>query len=165
MKQKIIHTSVRVYVELIARIEAFLAATLIGVIVASIGLQIFIRVARGKALPWPEELAVILLICSSFMGAGALYKHHAHIAVDYFVRRFISPQKQDAFFKFVWFVSSVAFVALLIGALQGMGHAMKYTSGAAIPLQRGYLRLPVIFMCTTNLFASIVFLLSSPKRT
>lgn len=150
-------------VEIIGRVEAFLAAILLGVIASSIGLQIATRAIQGKALPWPEELGVILLIYSSFFGAGALYKNRAHIAVDYFVRRFVSPSNQKLVAKFAWFLSSIAFCALLIGAIKGMEHAMKYTSGAALPLQRGYLRLPLIFMCITNLFASVTFLFCPRK--
>lgn len=154
----------RRFVGFIARAEATLAAILLGIMASSIGLQIATRAISGKALSWPEELGVILLIYSSFLAAGALYKYQSHIAVDYFVRRFFSPSKQEILIKLAWFLSSITFFVLLIGAIKGMEHAMKYTSGAALPIQRGYLRLPLIFMCLTNLLASVTFLLNSRKR-
>jgi TRAP-type C4-dicarboxylate transport system permease small subunit len=150
-------------VELIAKVEALLAGILLGIVVASMGMQIASRSIWSKALPWPEELGVILLIYLSFLGAGALYKKQAHISVDYFVRRFIPAEKQDLMARIVWVLSMVAFGVLLIGALQGMEYAMRYTSGAVLAFPRGYLRLPLIYMCLTNLFASFFFLISTPK--
>jgi len=152
-------------VKLIERAESFLAGILLGVMVASMGLQIASRIIRGKALAWPEELGVILLIYSSFLAAGALYKKQAHISVDYFVRRFIPGEKQDLMARIVWLLSIAAFLVLLSGGIKGMEYAMKYTSGAVLSFPRGYLRLPLIFMCLSNLFASIVFLVSPPRET
>jgi TRAP-type C4-dicarboxylate transport system permease small subunit len=152
-------------VKLIERAESFLAGILLGVMVASMGLQIASRIIRGKALPWPEELGVILLIYSSFLAAGALYKKQAHISVDYFVRRFIPGEKQDLMARIVWLLSIAAFLVLLIGGVQGMKYAMLYTSGAVLSFPRGYLRLPLIFMCLSNIFASMVSLVSPPRET
>jgi TRAP-type C4-dicarboxylate transport system permease small subunit len=151
-------------VEWICKIEAFLAGFLLAIATGSIGLQLASRALRDRALPWPEEFCVILLIYLSFLGAGALYKQQAHLGVDFFIRRFLPKHKQALAARIVWFLSLIAFVLLLIGALKGMKHSMMYTSGAAIPIKRGYLRLPVIFMCLTNLFASAVFLLELPKN-
>jgi TRAP-type C4-dicarboxylate transport system permease small subunit len=149
----------------IEKAESFLAGILLGAMVASMGLQIASRVIRGKAFSWPEELGVILLIFSSFLAAGALYKREAHISVDYFVRRFIPGEKQELMARIVWLLSIAAFLVLLIGGIKGMEYAMKYTSGAVLSFPRGYLRLPLIFMCLSNIFASIMFLLSPPRET
>jgi TRAP-type C4-dicarboxylate transport system permease small subunit len=104
------------------------------------------------------------LIFSSFLAAGALYKRGAHISVDYFVRRFIHGEKQELMARIVWVLSIAAFLVLLIGGIKGMEYAMKYTSGAVLSFPRGYLRLPLIFMCLSNIFASIVFLVSPSKE-
>ena len=151
-------------VDLTGEVEAFLAGVLLGVASVSIWLQLASRALRGRAFSWPEELSVILLIYLSFLGAGALYKKQAHLRIDYFVRNFVPEEKQDIVSIIIWILSLVAFVVLLIGALQGMEHAMRYTSGAAIPLKRGYLRIPLIFMCFTNLFASVVFLVCPTNK-
>lgn len=156
--------SMKRLVEQIGRIEALLCASLLGSIVLSIGLQISSRIVRGKALSWPEELSVILLIYSSFFGAGTLYKRQAHLAVDYFVRRFVPCEKQRFIARLAWFLGFIAFGVLIIGAVKGLGYGMRYTSGAVIAIPRAYLRFPLIFMCATNLFASFVFFISPPSE-
>lgn len=126
----------------------------------SIWLQLGSRTFRGRALPWPEELTVILLIYLTFFAAGALFKMGAHIEVDYFFNKLIPSSFQPIAMKVVWSICLAVFVILLLSAWRGLGVAMRFTSGAAIAIPRGYLRLPMIYMCATNILACVVFILT-----
>jgi TRAP-type C4-dicarboxylate transport system permease small subunit len=147
------------------KVETFLATGFLGLIVASIVLQILTRLISGRSFSWPEELSVILFIYVTFLGAGALYKKRAQIGVDYFVKSFISAEKQYLFVKIMWLLGLGIFTIILLGTLKGLKHAMLFTYGATIPIKNGHLHLAVIFMCLTNIFASVVFLFSSEKSS
>ncbi|NMB17340.1 MAG: TRAP transporter small permease subunit, partial [Firmicutes bacterium] len=77
----------------VAKIEGFISGVLLGGCCAAIGCQLMARAFLGRALPWPEELCVILLIYLTFLAAGALYKTGQHIDVDYFVDRWVPDDK------------------------------------------------------------------------
>lgn len=147
------------------KVETFLATGLLGLIVASIILQILARLIIGRSFSWPEELSVILFIYVTFLGAGALYKKRAQIGVDYFVQTFISAEKQNIFVIIMWLLGLTIFTVILLGTLKGLKQAMLFTYGAAIPIKNGHLHLAVVFMCLTNIFASVVFLFCSEKNS
>jgi TRAP-type C4-dicarboxylate transport system permease small subunit len=142
-----------------AKVESWLSGLLLGGCCASIGCQLFARFVLGKALPWPEELCVIFLIYLTFLGSGALYKNNEHIDVEYFVDKWVPDDKRMLVFKFVHVCCLIGFIVLAIGTWRGLPRAMNFTTGAAIPIPRGYTRLPLLFMSITNILAAIAFLL------
>lgn len=141
-----------------AKIEAWTAGVLLGGCCAAIGCQLFARAFMGRALPWPEELCVIFLIYLTFLGAGSLYKTADHIDVEYFVDRWVPDGMRMLVFRFVHLCCLIGFIALAIGTWRGLPKAMNFTTGAAIPIPRGYTRLPLLFMSITNIVAAIAFL-------
>jgi TRAP-type C4-dicarboxylate transport system permease small subunit len=143
-------------VKLIGKIEGYIAATLLLITCLVNWLQIFSRTIFDNALTWPEEISVIMFLYFVFLGAGALYIKQADVAVDWFVQNYM-PNKQELIFRCIMFLNLVTFLVLFFGGLNGFHHAMKFTSGAAIPVPRAYLRIPIIIMSTSSIFTSIVY--------
>jgi len=143
-------------VKIIGKIEEYVAAILLLISCLAIWLQFFCRVFLNEALPWPEELSVVLLIYFVFIGAGAVYIKQGHIAVGWFVQKYM-PSKQELVFHFIIFLNVIVFVLLFFSGLQGLKYAMRYTSGSTILIPRGYLHFPLIIMSVSCTFTSIVY--------
>lgn len=56
-----------------------------GVLVLDVIWQVASRYLVGKPSPWTEELATILMVWASLMGAALCYARQMHLGVDYFV--------------------------------------------------------------------------------
>lgn len=154
----------RVLIQQLGRYEGYVAGAIMGVATASIWLQLGSRLIRGRALPWPEELTVILLIYLSSFAAAALFKAGQLIEVDYFFHKLLPFGLKAPWMKVVWAICLFTFAVLLGSALTGLPVAMSFTAGAAIAIPRGVLRFPLIYMCITNIAASLVFLLTPVPR-
>lgn len=72
----------------INRTFEYLTATLLVVMVGLILTQIIARVVIGNSFSWTEELARILMIWITFLGASFAFKYGAHMGIDYFVNKF-----------------------------------------------------------------------------
>jgi len=150
-------------ITILTKYEAIIAGILLAVSTLSIGIQLFSRMVFNVALPWPEELCVLSFIYLSFFGAGALYKSQGHLCVDYFVEHFIPNKNREWIDKFVLILNILTFSILLFAGLLGLKYAMKAFTGSSIRIPRGYYRIPIFWMCITNILASINFLLN-PKN-
>src|SRR5687767_3768856 len=58
------------------------SGTALVVITLIIPLGVFMRYVMGRPLAWPEPASVIMMVTFSFLGAAALYRADAHIAVE-----------------------------------------------------------------------------------
>ncbi len=68
----------------------FLTATVLLVILNALSRKFF-----GISLSWAFEVATILFIWSTFIGASAAYKHNMHIGIDLLVK--LTPKKLQKF--------------------------------------------------------------------
>lgn len=62
--------------------ERFVAGGLLIAVFAIIIFQVFTRYALNMPLPWSEEVARLLVVWLTFVGAGFVASRNAHIAVD-----------------------------------------------------------------------------------
>lgn len=67
--------------DVLDKIMEYVIVAMLGVMVVVTGAQIVCRVFF-TALSWSEELTRYLLIWSSLLGAGCVYKHSGHIAIS-----------------------------------------------------------------------------------
>lgn len=63
-------------------IERFVAGALLIAVFAMIIFQVFTRYVLDMPLPWSEEVARLLVVWLTFIGAGFVASRNAHIAVD-----------------------------------------------------------------------------------
>lgn len=62
--------------------ERFVAGTLLIAVFGMIIFQVFTRYVLSMPLPWSEEVARLLVVWLTFVGAGFVASRNAHIAVD-----------------------------------------------------------------------------------
>lgn len=62
--------------------ERFIAGALLIAVFAIIIFQVFTRYVLNLPLPWSEEVARLLVVWLTFVGAGFVASRNAHIAVD-----------------------------------------------------------------------------------
>lgn len=110
---------------LIGRVEELLGILLIAALAAVVNLQIFSRYVFNAPFIWPEEVSRLLLVWMSFVGAAALTRRGADIAVDTFV--LMMPGRARRLFHIgrdVTMIALFCFVAFqgveLAGAVAGM---------------------------------------------
>lgn len=63
-------------------LERFVAGALLIAVFAMIIFQVFTRYVLDMPLPWSEEVARLLVVWLTFVGAGFVASRNAHIAVD-----------------------------------------------------------------------------------
>lgn len=66
----------------LGRVEWFVAASCLVIIVISTALGVLFRGLFSIPLNWTNDLAVLAMLWLAFIGASALYKERGHIAVD-----------------------------------------------------------------------------------
>lgn len=64
-----------------------------GVLVLDVTWQVASRYLVGKPSPWTEEMATILMVWASLMGAALCYAKGMHLGVDYFVGLLKAPRR------------------------------------------------------------------------
>lgn len=67
---------------LLVNAERFVAGALLIAVFAIIIFQVFTRYVLNMPLPWSEEVARLLVVWLTFVGAGFVASRNAHIAVD-----------------------------------------------------------------------------------
>ncbi len=65
----------------------FAVMVIMGVLVLDVIWQVFTRFVLNNPSSWTEELAIILLIWVSLLGASVGFQRFSHLGVDYFVKK------------------------------------------------------------------------------
>src|SRR5690606_2337168 len=65
-------------------VSQWLAGVSFGTIVVLVAMQVFCRYVLNRPLPWPEELASLLFISMTYLGALVVPAKRLHISVDFF---------------------------------------------------------------------------------
>ena len=139
-----ISKSVHKVSDFIDRICCTVIIILIALMVLVTSMQIICRVFFS-ALSWSEELTRYLLVYSTFLGAGSVYKKNGHISV-LIVQQMLPPKFQ----KYV-----AMFVNVLCGILFGIAafYGFKYMSlqgnqlsaALRVPMKYIYMSIPIGF--------------------
>lgn len=146
-----------------------LAAILImGFLVIDVLWGVFSRYIIGHQSQWTEEVATILLMWVSLLGAGLAYAEKAHLGVDYFVGK-LDPSAQRVNEIIVHLiVGAFAVSAMMIGGWFLFSRTMAAEQTLpALKIQAGYKYIVVpISGCFMALFAleHIMELLNQKKN-
>ena len=97
-------------------VEALVALMGMGM-VAIVGSQVFARYALNHSLFWSEELARVLLIWLTFLGATSAYYRGAHPGVDALVSR-VGPRLQRRIRPLVHLAGMVLFGVMLVYGIE-----------------------------------------------
>jgi TRAP-type C4-dicarboxylate transport system permease small subunit len=144
---------------LVYRISCVIVVVLLAAMVVVTSLQIICRVFF-TALSWSEELARYLLVWSTFIGAGCVYKTGGHIAVT--IVRETLPKNAQKFLKILAHVlCGVFFVIATYYGFKYMGRQGSQLSAALrIPMRYIYMAIPVnscvMLLHTVNEISQII---------
>ncbi len=123
--------------------------TLVSIAIGGVlSLQAFSRYVLNASLPWPEELAEVLLVWLTFIGASVAYRRSAHLTLDVFVSRLRHPLEDIAaaisllggfaFFAVATWYGAAFFWSVKAMSLPALG-VSKGWSYVAIPLGCGFM--------------------------
>jgi len=124
------------------KICASICMILVALMVVVTGAQIVCRVFF-TALPWSEELTRYLMVWSTFIGAGCVYKHAGHISVT-LVQDLLPSSGKKGMQVLVHLLCGALFVIAVWFGIKYMGLQAKQLSAALrMPMKWVYLSIPV----------------------
>lgn len=127
----------------------------VGALVLDVLWQVFTRFVLKRPSPWTEELARMLLIWVSLLGASVAYARKGHLGVDYFVGLLPIPAKRLVEFAghglVIFFASSV----MMYGGWQMVSRTLSLRQlSPALQIEMGHVYLAIpISGCFIVLFA------------
>jgi TRAP-type C4-dicarboxylate transport system permease small subunit len=132
-----------VVLDVVLRVGRLIAIFAIGLMVCAIILQVFFRYVLGNALPWPEELAIFLMLWMTAAIAPSAYRRGGFVALEILTAAL--PTRAAAFLALVLLLISGA--VLYIGAQMGLGEmtslAGKFKSASLkYPTPDGWEKMP-----------------------
>ncbi len=142
------------------RVEFAVAWVCMATIVVSMAAGVAFRSLLDHSLAWTNELGVLALVWMTFLGASALYKRRAHIAVE--ALSLVLPPRGRRILGAA-LTALIAVTVALVGwhvlRLIPLQHS-KPIPGLDLP--RSVYGVPVLWMCASMLLTSIRFLLDPP---
>ena len=147
---------------------------IMAVLVIDVLLQVFTRKILGTPWGWTDELAKMLLIWLSLLGAAVGFQRKGHLGVDYFVNKL--PQKSKIFAEITVYLLIAIFSAsiLLFGGFQLALSTLKTGQPSpAMQIEWGhvYLALPIsgcfiLIFSIETIFKNIALLMrKTPEDT
>ncbi len=129
--------------DIVLRIGRSIAIFAIGLMVCAILLQVFCRYVLGNALPWPEELAIFLMLWMTAAIAPSAYRRGGFVALE--ILSAALPSRGAAVLALVLLL--ISGVVLYIGAQMGLtemsGLAGKFKSASLkYPTLDGWVKMP-----------------------
>lgn len=73
------------------RTAKVISVILVSIISVAIVVSVIFRYGLNNALPWPENLAVMLLVWITFIGGSAAYFEREHVNITYLYDKMPSP--------------------------------------------------------------------------
>lgn len=132
-----------VVLDVVLRVGRWIAIAAIGLMVCAILLQVFCRYILGNALPWPEELAIFLMLWMTAAIAPSAYRRGGFVALE--ILSSALPKRGAAVLALVLLL--ISGMALYIGAQMGLGEmtslAGKFKSASLkYPTADGWEKMP-----------------------
>lgn len=92
---------------IIKNIEELVAGVALTIMVGITVVNVFSRFIFKNAIPWADEMAIIGLVWSTFIGMAACYKRKAHLGIDFVVSHL--PVTVQKYLQMVLMVAMVVF--------------------------------------------------------
>lgn len=128
--------------DLLDKIMEIVIVFMLGAMVAITGAQIVCRIFF-TSLAWSEEATRYLLIWSTLLGAGCVYKHSGHISIS-LVQDALSGKAKDVLQILIHGLCCFLFVLILYYGIQYFGRQGKQLSPAMrLPMRYIYTCIPI----------------------
>ena len=103
--------------DLFYRISMWVAGLALLIMVAVIPVGIFARYVMNSALSWPEPVAILCMVTSTFVGAAVSYRAGSHIAVSMVTDRLSEGAQRICFIVADLMLMAVSLFILWYGSL------------------------------------------------
>lgn len=115
-----------------------------GILVIDVVLGVFTRYVLGHQISWTEELARLLLIWISLLGASVAFIRKSHLGVDYFVGKLSERWQAIGQILVYLLVAIFSGIVLVYGGCSLVSSALKNSQPTpALNVEMGYVYLAV----------------------
>jgi TRAP-type C4-dicarboxylate transport system permease small subunit len=136
------------------RFEIVCSVAILGVLIALISCQVFLRYLFNSPFTWAEELGALLLIYLSFVTGDVVYKKHAHISIDYVVG-FFPPRLRAATEMTLGVLICTCLGTLVVVSIPVIADQFGYTTAAALPFSKSWWTMPVPIVFCSMLLTTV----------
>lgn len=139
--------------DMVGKAETAFSCILLVLMVIVVGVGVFLRYVLRSPLVAGMNIATLMLVWLTFLGASAIYKDHGHIAIQSIMNRL--PKRIRAFFLLLMF--SIIWAALVVTVFQAckLVEVQWHQQIVAIGMPRSFLSIPIViagsFMCLTTI--------------
>jgi TRAP-type C4-dicarboxylate transport system permease small subunit len=138
----------------VLQIETVVSVAILGVLIALISCQVFLRYLFNNPFSWAEELGALLLIYLSFITGDVVYKKNAHISIDYVVGLF--PLRLRAATEMaIGAMICACLGALTVVSLPLIRDQFGFTIAAALPLSKSWWTMPVPIVFSSMILTTV----------
>ena len=119
---------------------------IMGILVIDVIWQVFTRFVLNNPSSWTEELAIMLLIWVSLLGASVGFQRFSHLGVDYFVKKLPARKRTINDFMVHLLVAFFAGYIMVYGGYRIVSMTLLFEQrSAALGIKMGYvyLALPI----------------------
>lgn len=150
----------------------YLLIVFTAVLVLDVIWQVFTRYVLSNASSWTEELATILLVWVSLLGASVGFIRKSHLGIDYLANKLAEIPRSVLDIAVYLLVSAFASVVMIYGGSILVSRTLQlHQTTPALGLERGYvymvLPLSGIFILIFSLFTivqNLLFIFTSKGR-
>lgn len=140
-----------------------------GILVIDVVLGVFTRYVLDDQISWTEELARMLLIWVSLLGASVAFIRKSHLGVDYFVNKLNERWKTIGQILVYLLVAIFSCIVLIYGGYSLVSSALKYSQPTpALNIEMGYVYIAVpisgIFITIFSIETIIELIVSLLKK-
>jgi len=138
---------------LYAKLDAFSArvdrvvSILLGVVVLvmflSLMTQVVFRYLFTKALPWPEEVTMLLMAYMTFFGSSVALRRWGHIGVDFFLNKFTGRTHHALLLLIRLLTMAFCLFLLIQGSTYAFGSYNMLSDGMRIPMTYPRMAVPI----------------------
>jgi TRAP-type transport system small permease protein len=127
----------------LANFEEIVTGVLLAAMIGSVGVSVFWRFLLHQPLSWTEEIVLLCMVWTCFIGASVVTKYKEHIVIDFFIA--LAPRRLVKAMEI--FCTIVVIGTLMILLWQGVllvGRTQEVTTIAlGIPTMYMYAAIPV----------------------
>ncbi len=128
---------------ILTNFEEVATALLMAAMIGSVGIGVFWRFLLHQPLSWTEEVVLLCMVWTCFLGASVVTKHKEHIVIDFFIA--LSPRRLVQTMEIVCTLIIISVLAILFWqGIQLVARTQEVTTIAlGIPTMYMYAAIPV----------------------